>query len=55
MLTCILACSHNNLRNEPTNLVQTLEITNIRSKKLVLYKSHITKKFVKLYNLYLKN
>jgi hypothetical protein len=28
----LYACSHNKLRNEPTKLAQTLEITNIRSK-----------------------
>jgi hypothetical protein len=29
---CLLVCAHNYLRDEPTNLAQTLEITNIRSK-----------------------
>jgi hypothetical protein len=32
LFACMLPCSHNNLRNEPTNLAQTLEINSIRSK-----------------------
>jgi hypothetical protein len=45
-LNMSLAWFHNNLRNERTNIAQTLEITNIRSKHYFYINSYCTQIFI---------
>jgi hypothetical protein len=49
----LVGCLHNDLRSEPTNLAQTIKISNIRSKNYFLVSYHI--QFFSRYNIYLNS